>query len=410
VGVILLTGDLSLTTRIRAEARRLGFFKMGVAPAGSLPWRSRFDEWLAQGMQGSMAYLERQAEKRRTTELVLESVRSILVLAMNYHARAVAMDDPLRGRISQYAWGKDYHGLMTGRLHALLDFILREEAGARGLFYSDTGPVMEKVWGAHSALGWMGKHSNLITREEGSWFFIGVVLLDLKLQYDKPEKDYCGSCTRCIHACPTAAIVAPYVVDARRCISYLTIELKEFIPRELRPLIGNRIFGCDDCQDVCPWNRFAVTTPEKAFWPRDGNAFPELARLALLTEQEFNTRFKDSPIRRAKRDNFVRNVVVALGNSHRAEAAPPLVRALKDASTIVRAHAAWALGQIASHQISGLRPQTSDQRQHKVTAAIRSALTEARRAEHDREVREEIELSLTGLEPQSKNQYMEEFL
>jgi epoxyqueuosine reductase len=396
--------------RIRAEARRLGFFKVGVASAGSLPWRDHFDEWLAQGMQGSMAYLERQAEKRRNPDLVLESVRSILILAMNYHARVVATDDPLRGRISQYARGEDYHRLMTERLRALLDFILREEAGARGLFYSDTGPVMEKVWGAHSALGWMGKHSNLITREEGSWFFIGVILLDLQLGYDKPERDFCGSCTRCMHACPTAAIVAPYVVDARRCISYLTIELKGFIPRELRPLIGNRIFGCDDCQDVCPWNRFAVTTPEKAFLSCEGNAFSELARLALLTEQEFNTRFKDSPIRRAKRDGFVRNVVVALGNSRRAEAVPPLVCALKDASTVVRAHAAWALGQIASHQISGLGPQTSDQRQDEETVAIRMALTEARRVEHEQEVREEIELSLTGLEPQTKNQFMEEFL
>lgn len=405
-----MTGDLSLTMRIRAEARRLGFFKMGVAPAGSLPWKDRFDEWLTQGMQGSMTYLQRQAAKRREPGLVLESVCSILVLAMNYHARADAADDPLCGRISQYAWGEDYHRLMTERLHALLNFIQREQAGARGLFYSDTGPVMEKVWGAHSALGWMGKHSNLITRTEGSWFFIGVVLLDLQLEYDKPEKDYCGSCTRCIHACPTAAIVAPYVVDARRCISYLTIELKGFIPRELRPLIGNRVFGCDDCQDVCPWNRFAVTTPEKAFWPRDGSAFPKLARLALLREQEFNTRFKDSPIRRAKRDGFVRNVVVALGNSLRTEAVPPLVCALKDASPVVRAHAAWALGRIASHQTSDLGPQAPDQRHHNVILAIQSALTEACRVEHDREVREEIELSLAGLELQTKNQFTEGFL
>jgi epoxyqueuosine reductase len=406
--VIVLTGDLSLTMRIRAEARRLGFFKMGVAPAGSLPWRDRFDEWLAQGMQGSMSYLERQSEKRRKPELVLESVRSILVLAMNYHARADAADDPLCGRISRYAWGNDYHQLMTERLRALLDFILREQAGARGLFYSDTGPVMEKVWGAHSALGWMGKHSNLITREEGSWFFIGVVLLDLKLDYDKPERDFCGSCTRCLRACPTAAIVAPYVVDARRCISYLTIELKGFIPRELRPLIGNRIFGCDDCQDVCPWNRFAVTTPEKAFWPRGGSVFPELARLARLTEPEFNMRFMDSPIRRAKRDGLVRNVAVALGNSHRIEAVPPLVCALKDASAVVRAHAAWALGEIASHQTANFEPQTPDQRQYNVMAAIRSALTEARKAEHDQEVGEEIELSLACLQPQTGNQHMQE--
>jgi len=400
---------MSLTMRIREEARRLGFFKMGLAPAGSLRWREHFDEWLAQGMQGSMAYLKRQAEKRKEPKLVLESVRSILILAMNYHARADAADDPLCGRISQYAWGNDYHRLMTERLHALLDFIQCEQAGARGLFYSDTGPVMEKVWGAHSALGWMGKHSNLITREEGSWFFIGVVLLDLQLEYDKPEKDYCGSCTRCMHACPTAAIVAPYVVDARRCISYLTIELRGFIPRELRPLIGNRIFGCDDCQDVCPWNRFAVTSPEKAFWPRNGNAFPELVQLALLTEQEFNTRFKDSPIRRAKREGFIRNVVVALGNSHNAEAVPPLVCALKDASAVVRAHAAWALGQIALHQTPDAGPQGSDQGHHNAITDIRNALTEASRIEHDHKVSAEIELSLTGLDSQTNNQITEEF-
>jgi epoxyqueuosine reductase len=207
---------------------------------------------------------------------------------------------------------------------------------------------MEKIWGARTSLGWLGKHTNLITREQGSWFFIGVILLNLELEYDSQEDDYCGSCSRCIEACPTRAIVAPYVVDARLCISYLTIELRGPIPRALRPLIGNRIFGCDDCQEVCPWNRFAVPTPEREFWPRDGNVMPELASLVHLSNEEFNSRFRGSPIRRAKRDGFVRNVVVALGNSRRHEAVPALAQALKDNGALVRGHAAWALGQIGT--------------------------------------------------------------
>jgi epoxyqueuosine reductase len=302
-------------------------------------------------------------------------VRSLVILAMNYHAGPPLTADPLKGRISRYGWGDDYHGLIADRLSMLLKFIVMEAPWARGLFYADTGPVMEKVWGAHSSLGWMGKHTNLITRELGSWFFIGVILLDIDLDSDAVQKDHCGTCTRCIRACPTGAIFAPYKVDARRCISYLTIELRGPIPKELRPLIGNRIFGCDDCQDVCPWNRFAATSAEHAFWPREGNCMPELSALATITEQEFARRFQGSPIRRAKREGFVRNVVVALGNSHDPAALPALRTALGDSSSLVRSQAAWALGQIPSQEAVEL-------------------LKRAQSTESDPSVLEEIECSL----------------
>jgi epoxyqueuosine reductase len=233
---------------------------------------------------------------------------------------------------------------------------------------------MEKVWGAESGLGWMGKHSNLLTREQGSWFFIGVVLLDFELEYGCPAKDYCGVCTRCIAACPTGAIVAPHVVDARLCISYLTIELRDSIPRGLRPLIGNRIFGCDDCQEACPWNRFAVDTQVEALRPRPHQRDPELASLVSLTPEEFRVRFAGSAIRRAGRDGLVRNVVVALGNSGRPESVAPLSAAIRDPSPIVRSHAAWALGQIA-------------------TAEAASVLRAARIGEAEPSVREEIALA-----------------
>jgi epoxyqueuosine reductase len=367
----------TLTCRVRAEAEQLGFFRMGVTPAGQIPWREHFDTWLARGMQGGMDYLERQAGKRRNPGLVLEGVRSILVLAMSYHTGTTLPEDPTRGRISRYAQGADYHRLVSRRLGALCDFITKEEPAARCRHYVDTGPVSEKVWGAHSTLGWMGKHTNLIARTGGSWFFLGAILLNLEMEYDKAEKDFCGTCSRCMDACPTGAIVAPYVVDARLCISYLTIELRGPIARHLRPLIGNRIFGCDDCQEVCPWNRFAVRSPEKELWPREGNLEPELASLAGMTEAEFLERFRDSPVRRARREGLVRNAVVALGNSRSPGAVPALRRALADASPVVRGHAAWALGRIAA------------------PAAV-SALERARTLERDPHVLEEIDAALSA--------------
>lgn len=293
-----------------------------------------------------MEYMRRQSDKRRNPGLVLEQAKTFLVAAMNYHTGDELSGEPLRGKVSRYAWGDDYHDILIERLEKLETFLHGEVPGIRTVSYADTGPVMEKVWGAQTTLGWMGKHTNLITRDRGSWFFIGVILADVELEYDAREEDFCGTCVRCMTACPTGAIVAPYVVDARLCISYLTIELRGKIPVRLRPLMGNRIFGCDDCQEVCPWNRFAVRVPEPGFQPRAASYNPLLASLVDITPEEFSRRFRSSPIRRAKRDGLVRNVVVALGNSRRPEAVDPLSRALRDRSPLVRAHAVWALKQI----------------------------------------------------------------
>jgi epoxyqueuosine reductase len=337
-----------LSSRIRDEAARLGFCGAGYVQARPLPSAANYRQWISSGLHGSMAYLKRQEEKRCNPALVLDDARSLVVLAMNYSAGFSLSEDPACGKISRYAWGEDYHSIVGERLAAMEIYLHDAIPGVRILSYADTGPVMEKVWGAQGALGWMGKHTNLISRSRGSWIFLAVILLDVELEYDLPHRDFCGSCSRCIHACPTGAIIAPYVLDARLCISYLTIEHRGIIPRPLRALIGNRIFGCDDCQEACPWNRFARTGGESGFRPRPENLNPQLAPLVGLSNDEFNRRFRGSPVRRAKRDGFVRNVVVALGNSGDEASVPPLEQALWDESPVVRAHAVWALARIGS--------------------------------------------------------------
>jgi epoxyqueuosine reductase len=353
-----------LRSRIREEAARLGFVAIGIVPIGPLPHDENFRIWLQQGFNGEMRYLERQAEKRLNPRSVFADTRSLLVLATNYYAGDRLSGAPLKGRISRYAWGDDYHDVIKVRLERLLDFLQGLEPTAEGRCYVDTGPVMEKVWGSQTALGWIGKHTNLISRSFGSWFVIGIILLNIDLKGDPQEKDFCGKCSRCINACPTGAIVAPHMLDARLCISYLTIELRGPIPRNLRHLIGNRIFGCDDCQDACPWNRFAKVTSDRGFYPREGNAMPDLVSLVTITPEEFSERFKNSPILRTTRNGFVRNIAIALGNSGSMEAIPGLVEALQDASPLVRSHAAWALGRLdtpRTYQIlEAARAQESD--------------------------------------------------
>jgi epoxyqueuosine reductase len=336
----------SLTGRIREESKRLGFFQIGVAEARPLPRGSDFQAWLDRGMHGELAYMQKQAAQRKDPGRVLENARSIVVAGMNYYPGNGLTPDPYQGRIGRYAWGNDYHDVIKPRLEALLEFIQRCQPGTNGICCVDTGPVMEKVWGAETALGWTGKNSLLTARSLGSWFSIGVILLDIELEQDRPERNYCGSCTRCIKSCPTGAILEPYIVDARLCISYLTIEYRGSIPLSLRPLIGNRIYGCDDCLEACPWNRFAVKADPEVFSPREENRSPDLVALANLTPEEFKARFRGSTVLRARRDGFVRNVCVALGNSGDLRAMPALQRAMADESPLVREHAAWALEKI----------------------------------------------------------------
>ena len=365
----------ALTATIREEAARLGFFRMGVARAGPLPDGEKLDRWLQEGMHGEMHYLARQAARRKHPERILPDVRSIITLAAGYYAGEKSEAAAIAGRISCYAAGEDYHRVMESRLRVIAGLVARLVPGARALTYVDTGPVMEKSWGTEGGLGWIGKHSNLITRQQGSWFFLGAILLNFELDYGRREPDHCGTCERCISACPTGAIVQPYVVDARRCISYLTIELRGTIPRSLRPLIGNRIFGCDDCQDVCPWNRFALRTPFDKFLPREGSLAPPLASLVHLSAEQFRFRFAGTAILRAGRDGFVRNVVVALGNSRSPDAVGALAGGISDESPLVRAHAAWALGRIGGMD-------------------ARRILADAHPREQAPEVREEIVLAL----------------
>lgn len=336
----------TLTREIREEALRLGFFRIGFAPVGRFPHETHFKSWLENGFHGGMHYLERQASKRMDPGLVLAGARSVIVLALNYSFDCTLEESSVNGRISRYAWGGDYHPIVKSRLNRLLEFIYSQVPDAHGLSSVDSGPVMEKSWGAQASIGWMGKQTILITRDHGSRFFIGVILLDIELIYDQKGKDFCGTCDRCIRACPSRAITAPYVLDARRCISYLTVEFRGVIPRELRPLIGNRIYGCDDCQDVCPWNRKPVLGTVKELKPRVENCAPQLLCLAAISREEFDRRFADSPIHRITRDVFVRNIMIALGNSSQSECVPVLKKALQDSSPLVRAHSAWALGQM----------------------------------------------------------------
>ena len=344
---------MSLTQEIRAHAKRCGFDALGISRAEKLDERNGLREWLAREHHGEMRWMGVDPEKRINPLRVLVESRSVIALALNYYAPAQHSNRLEHGKISRYAWGEDYHSVLKNRLAQLAAWIAGSQPTARGLYYCDTGPIMDKAWAHKSGLGWIGKHSNLITRNLGSWVFLGEILLNLDLDYDVESRNYCGKCHRCIDACPTKAIVAPYVVDARLCISYLTIELRGAIPRKLRPLIGTRIFGCDDCQDVCPWNRFAQPSEEKAFYPDPQNVAPVLIDLMRMTEAEFRERFRNSAVRRAKYRGFLRNVAVALGNTWNPSAIPVLSSALlRHSEPLVRAHAAWALGEIGGETSS----------------------------------------------------------
>ncbi len=338
------------TSAIRDKALALGFDAVGFAPAElGADAKRGLGEYLARGYHGDMGWLADKADRRAEPRALWPGARSVVVLAMNYGPG----EDPLgllghpeRGNVSVYARGRDYHEVLKKRLKALGRW-MAEALACEVKVFVDTAPVMEKPLAERAGLGWQGKHTNLVSRDFGSWLFLGEVYSSLEIEPDTAESDHCGSCQQCLDICPTKAFPAPYQLDATRCISYLTIEHKGHIDRAFRKAIGNRIFGCDDCLAVCPWNKFAATTRESAFLPRAELAAPSLADLAELDDAGFRQLFAKSPVKRLGRARFLRNVLIALGNSGRPAFAEVARRRLDDASPLVRAMAVWALTQLS---------------------------------------------------------------
>jgi epoxyqueuosine reductase len=312
---------MSLTDAIKREARSLGFDAIGIAavsaPAFSTTLFDRLQEWLRRGYHGTMAWMARNPSRRADPQVVLPGCRSIISVGMNYDTGHRATEGPGLGRIARYAWGKDYHDIIGNRLKQLEAKIRALDPESATRSYVDTGPIMEKAWAQQAGLGWIGKHSNLVSPEYGSWLLLGEILTTLDLPHDEPGTDICGSCSLCIQACPTGAIIEPYVIDATRCISYLTIEFRgsrEDIPDDLASRMGQHIFGCDDCLDVCPFNLRGERTNEPAFSPSPITLAPRLNELASLDEAAFAQRFNGSPVNRAKLQGLQRNVAIALAN------------------------------------------------------------------------------------------------
>ena len=336
---------------IRQRALELGFddcrFTTAAAPASA----GHFQTWLANKHHGEMAWLERNAPKRIDPQQVLPGAKSVICLAASYHHAdsRFTIHDSRSGLVARYARFADYHDVLGERLKILVNFIDQvADRKVRSLWHVDTGPVLERDFARRAGLGFVGKHTNLISRRLGNWIFLAEILTTLELEPDAPEKNHCGNCTRCITACPTNAITAPFELDARKCISYLTIELKGPIPVELRPAIGKRIFGCDDCLAACPWNRFAREGNLMKPQARNDLAQPDLIELLQLDEAGFKSRFAGTPILRTKRRGLLRNVCVALGNAGDETALPVLEKAAKDPEPLIAEHARWAIGQIES--------------------------------------------------------------
>ena len=330
-------------------ARTRGFDAVGITRPDAIPLAAeRLREFLSLGAHGDMEWMARNADRRGDPHALWPQARSIVMLGVNYGPH----DDPLailkermRGDISVYARGDDYHDLIKPRLKALGRWLI-EHAGGDIKVFVDTAAVMEKPLAAAAGLGWQGKHTNLVSRQLGSWLFLGAIFTTLDLPADAPERDHCGTCRGCLDVCPTAAFPAPYRLDARRCISYLTIEHKGAIPRELRPLMGNRIYGCDDCLAVCPWNKFAIAGREAKLAARQALRAPLLADLARLDDAAFRALFAKSAVKRVGRARFIRNVLIAIGNSGDTSLADEAERLLDDASPLVRGSAVWALGRL----------------------------------------------------------------
>ena len=359
---------MSLTQRIKEKAYDLGFDLIGVAPAERAPHAEAYRRWLAQGHHAEMYWLARDPQRRENPTAVISGVRSVIVVGLSYfvvNPPSEVWNDPSRGRIARYAWGFDYHQVLLPRLRELGDFVETEVGQPLNQrSYVDTGPVLERDLAAQAGLGFIGKNTLLISPRMGSYFFLGEILVDMELEYDEPaaeggascrldppgeskRRGTCGNCTRCLEICPTHAFPAPYILDSNLCISYLTIEHKSSIPMRLRPLLGNWIFGCDECQEICPWVRqYSQPTRESFLRYNPEQIAPQLIELMALDEATFRVRFKASPLKRTKRRGLLRNVAVALGNWGSREALPVLEQALQDQEPLIREHAAWAIAQI----------------------------------------------------------------
>lgn len=367
-----MTTPAELTTALKAEARRLGFELAGACPAVSPPGLERFRQWLADGYAGQMHYLATRAEAYEHPRHVLDGARSLLMLAMNYRTAEPTPTGAGQGRVSRYAWGLDYHDHLHQRLQQLADYHrhLAPEATVRGIV--DTAPLLEREFAQLAGLGWIGKNTLLLNRPMGSWFFLAALVTSAELEYDPPNvENCCGACQACLEACPTGALVEPYRLDARRCLSYLTIELREAVPTDLRGAVDDWFFGCDVCQQVCPWNRRAPSSLEASFRPQAGSNPVALAELFELDEAGFRQRFRHTPFWRAKRRGLLRNAALVLGNHPTPAALPALVQGLNAPEPLVRGACAWALRQLA-------------------TAAAREALQQRLAVEEDPEVRQEI--------------------
>lgn len=367
-----------LTRELEVEARRLGFDLVGACPAVTPAGISCFYDWLDAGFAGEMQYLARRRAAYEHPRHVLDGARSILMLAMNYQNSGPAAARSGQGKVSRYAWGADYHDALHERLKELGDFLRDRAPGAAVRGVVDTAPLLEREFAVLAGLGWIGKNTMLLNRRQGSWFFLAALLTDVELDYNEHvESDHCGTCRACLDACPTDAFVEPYVLDSRRCISYLTIELKTQIPAELRPPTGEWLFGCDICQEVCPWNHRVEPSGETAFRP-DERLYPaDLLALFDLDDEAFRRMFRTSPLWRPKRRGILRNAAIVLGNWRDPAGVPASEKGLTDVEPLVRGASAWALGQID-------------------TAETRRILTARLTVENDNDVRREIEAALVS--------------
>ncbi|QGM45909.1 tRNA epoxyqueuosine(34) reductase QueG [Methylocystis heyeri] len=345
---------MPLEDAIRSKALSLGFDACRLAPADAAPQAgARLAQWLEQGAHGDMAWMADTAERRASPRALWPQARSLVMLGANYGPEGdplAALERRGRGAISVYARNRDYHDLVKGRLKQLAGFIVTQRPGAQVKVFVDTAPVMEKPLAQAAGLGWQGKHTNLVSTRFGSWLFLGSIFTDLELAPDAPGADHCGSCSACLDACPTQAFPAPYRLDARRCIAYLTIENKGPIPREFRAAIGNRVYGCDDCLAVCPWNKFAKATREAKLVAREELENPALAELAALDDAGFRALFSGSPVKRLGHSRFLRNVLIAIGNSGDVGLARRAGDLLDSPSPLVRGAAVWALARLIDSQ------------------------------------------------------------